>query len=395
MPIGFVIHRFPWPSETFVSRELAGLIALGEDIRIYSFERPGAAQIKLLTPQARELMARTRYIDRGEAVRALATPTGLGIVADAYATMRAATKGRKLWLIAGRAAALSRQLRHDGVTQIHAHWPYATIVTHLTARAAGLPYSISVHAHEVAHENAHFAACFPGLRFASFCNGAAMEHLLAQLPAEMRGKTHLVYHGVDTAQFTPGADAGDPPPIRLLSAGRITPTKGFDRLVRACAAAQARGVPVELTILGTGTGRDALIALADELGFGAHLHMPGWVPHDAMPGHMAANHAFCLLANTDFSDGLPNVVLEAMAAARVPIISPLPAAREAIDHGVNGYIVDSPDDIEGFVAAVSALQAHPQAARDMGRAARQSVVEGHDADVHLRRMRQLLNDVAA
>lgn len=394
MPIGYVIHRFPWPSETFISREIAGLLELGEDLRLYAFERPGPAEIELLTPSARALMARTRYIGRGEALRALATPTGLRVFAAARATMREAAAGRRLWLLAGRAAALAIRARRDGVTQLHAHWPYGTIATHLAAPAMGVPYSVSVHAHEVAHESDHFAACFQGLRFASFCNGAAMEHLLAKLPPAARGKSYLVYHGVDTAQFVPGGEAAATPPIKLLSAGRITVTKGFDRLVRACAAAFDRGIPVELTILGRGSGMDDLRQLADELGFGARLHMPGWVPHDAMPGHIAESHAFCLLANTDFSDGLPNVVLEAMSAGRIAIISPLPAAEEAITHGVNGYILDAPDDVEGFVAAVEALHAHPEAARDMGRAAREAVVAAHDAGTHLLRMRELLNGKA-
>jgi len=391
VPIGYVIHRFPWPSETFISREVAGLIALGEDIRIYSFEAPGAEQVATLTAQARELMARTHYIGRGEAVRALVSTLGIRVFADARSRLREAAAGRRLWLLAARAAALAQHVRRDGVTQLHAHWPYATLACHLAARATGVPYSISVHAHEVAFENAHFAACFPEISSANFCNRAAMEHLLAQLPPEARAKTHLVYHGVDTAQFVPGPEAGPPPPVRILSAGRLTPSKGFDRLVRACAMAEARGLPVELTILGVGTEEQPLRALADTLGFGAKLHLPGWVSHDAVPGYIAASHAFCLLANTDFGDGLPNVVLEAMAAARVPIVSPLPAAGEAITHGVNGYILESPDDLEGFVAAVAALQAEPGTARAMGLAGREAVVARHDAAAQLRLLRGLLH----
>ncbi|HEY6816353.1 MAG TPA: glycosyltransferase family 4 protein [Croceibacterium sp.] len=391
MTIGYVIHRFPWPSETFISREVAGLIELGEDIRIYSFERPGVEQAAKLTPQGHELMARTHYIGRGEALRALASPSGIRTFARARSSLRKAAAGRRLWLLAARAAALAGHVRRDRVTQLHAHWPYATLACHLAARMAGVPYSISVHAHEVAFENAHFAACFPELSFANFCNEAAMEHLLAQLPPEARAKTHLVYHGVDTAQFAPGPEAAPPPPVRILSAGRLTATKGFDRLVRACAAAEERGLSVELTILGAGIEEQPLRALADALGFGAKLHLPGWVPHDAVPGYIDASHAFCLLANTDFGDGLPNVVLEAMAAARVPIVSPLPAAGEAITHGVNGYILESPDDVEGFIAAIAALQAHPGTARDMGLAARQAVVERHDAATHLRRLHSLLH----
>lgn len=394
MAIGYVIHRFPWPSETFISREVAGLIALGEDIRIYAFERPSHAQVSLLTPQARELMARTQYVGSGESMRAALSVTGVKILADALRTLRAASVGRKVSVLAARAAALAQRVTADGVTQLHAHWPYATLATHLVSRALRLPYSVSIHAHEVAFENAHFKTCFDDLRFATFCNRAAMEHLFASLPPAARAKGHVVYHGVDTSQFAPCSAAPVPPPLRIVSAGRLTRSKGFDRLVRACAAAQKRGLSVDLTILGIGSELEPLRALADSLGLGGRLHLPGWVSHDAVLGYIASSHAFSLLANTDFGDGLPNVVLEAMAAGRVPIVSPLPAAEEAITHGVNGYILAAPDDVEGFIDAIAALYRNEAVARDMGLAARDTVVAQHDANTHLHELRKLLHGIA-
>jgi glycosyltransferase involved in cell wall biosynthesis len=177
--------------------------------------------------------------------------------------------------------------------------------------------------------------------------------------------------------------------LRILSAGRITPTKGFDRLVRACALAKKEGLDVRLTILGRGNGLEALKTLAAELDFAEELELPGWVAHSEVSGFLARSHVFALLANTDFNDGLPNVVVEAMAVGRPVIVSPLPAAREAVINGETGFILDGVEDYPGFVAALRQLVDGAGAER-MGRAARALVVGRYDARAHIRALAEQL-----
>jgi glycosyltransferase involved in cell wall biosynthesis len=92
---------------------------------------------------------------------------------------------------------------------------------------------------------------------------------------------------------------------------------------------------------------------------------------------------FALLADTTFHDGLPNVVLEAMASGRPVIISPLPAAGEAVENGREGFILAAPDDLEGFVAALGKLQNAPDRAASMADIARTRVVADHDAQLQI------------
>lgn len=389
MKIGYVIHRFPWPSETFISREVADLIELGYDVEIYAFEAPGAADAKLLTDQARELMLRTRYIDKREAALALASPSILPMLADERRLARAATSGGNRLLRLGRASALARRLRRDGVTQMHAHWPYATQCAHLASLATGIPYSVSIHAHEVAYDNGHFPVCFERLTFATFCNGAAMEYLLSRLDPSARAKSSLVYHGVDVSAFQVQPPADPAPPLRILSAGRLTASKGFDRLVVACAEAARRGMDVRLTIVGRGPEDETLRRIAAEKGFSERLSLPGWVPHDEVRRHLRECHVFALMASDDFNDGLPNVVVEAMASGRPVVLSPLPAAREIIDDGRNGFVLAAIDDTDGLIRALEAL-AVEGAATAMAAAARATVVESYDARIHIRRLADLL-----
>lgn len=389
MNIGYVIHRFPWPSETFISREVADLIDLGHDVEIYSFEAPTGKDAELLTAQARGLQARTHYISNAEAAAALLSPAILAMLGEERRLARAATHDCSRLLRLGRAAALARRLRRDGITRVHAHWPYATECSHLASLASGLPYSISVHAHEVAYDNGHFAACFERLTFASFCNGAAMNYLLARLPPSAREKSHLVYHGVDVDRFVVQPPADPAPPLRILSAGRLTGTKGFDRLVVACAEAVRRGTEVRLTILGRGPEEATIRRVAAEQGFTERLNLPGWVSHEEVTRHLAECHVFALLASDDFNDGLPNVVVEAMASGRPVVVSPLPAAREIIETGENGFILATVDDTEGFIGALEQLARGDTAAR-MAVAARATVVASYDARQHIQTLAGLL-----
>ena len=106
-----------------------------------------------------------------------------------------------------------------------------------------------------------------------------MDHLVAQLPPEAAAKAHLVYHGVETDRFEPLAMPSSADPFRVVSAGRLTVTKGFDRLVRACAMAREKGAPVELAILGRGDQDATIRATGSRDG----LHRPLGTPRMGLP----------------------------------------------------------------------------------------------------------------
>ena len=392
MKVGYVIHRFPWPSETFISREVADLIALGHDVEIYSFEAPGTADAALLTDQARGLMLRTKYIDRREAALALVAPAIFAMLGDERRLAATATSRVNRLLRLGRASALARRAVRDGVDRLQAHWPYATTCTHLASLASGLPYSVSIHAHEVAHDNGHFQVCFERLSFATFCNGAAMNYLLDRLPLAAREKSHLVYHGVDIGAFELQPPPEPGPPLRVLSAGRLTGSKGFDRLVVSCGEAHRRGSDVRLTILGRGPEEEKLRRLAEECDFADRLTLPGWVPHDEVRRFLREAHVFALMASDDFNDGLPNVVVEAMASGRPVVLSPLPAAREIIDLGRNGFILKTIDDTDGLIDALETLTRDGVAVTTAA-AARATVEEKYDARIHIRTLSDLIEGI--
>jgi len=384
MRIAYLIASFPALSETFISREIVNLRSLGLDIHVFAFSQPdtnGNDDLQVLSEKV-------HYIGRTEASIALLRyvirpPSEVAFLN--HQLQKQSTRPANPYLRLGRAYAVAKKAQQFGIDHIHAHWPYASIVAALVNKIIGIPYSISIHAHEVAHENGHFPLIFESLKFAVFCNRAAMEYLLRELPQLCRAKSNLVYHGVDTKTFAPTPLPAPFSPLQIISAGRLTHTKGFERLIAGCIKAQHMGIEVELTILGSGGRYDSLKHEAR----GLRLKIPGWVPHSQVRDYLAQAHLFALLADDTYHDGLPNVVLEAMACGRPVILSPIPAAPEIVEDGREGFILGAPDDIDGFVDLLRLCAERPDRLVAMGQAARERVVAEHSEVDHIQRLAAL------
>jgi glycosyltransferase involved in cell wall biosynthesis len=385
--VAYIIGSFPLRSETFVYREVMGLRERGLDVDVFSVARPSPAQAGEALEATRGL--RIEYISRLEAALSLARPVPRKVSDFNARLQREATLKSRSWLRLGRAQAIAARLRSGRYARIHSHWPYGHQLAALAHLLTGIPSSISVHAHEVAHDNGHFDAVFELIDFAAFCNDAARRFLLERVASTNAGKCKLVYHGVDLAAFPALGPSPAGGRLRLVSAGRLTPTKGFARLLRVVAELGRRDVPVELTIVGDGSQREALLSLAAELGITDRVSLTGWLEPTALRQTFEASDVFCLLADTTYHDGLPNVLLEAQALGRPVVVSSLPAATEAVTDGVDGFVV-GPDDTEAACAVLTQLAREPALRLRLAAAARARVERQHDARYHLGQLHQLL-----
>ncbi len=184
---------------------------------------------------------------------------------------------------------------------------------------------------------------------------------------------------VDVGLFTPvdAADFDRP----LVAVGRLTPQKNLLALVRACAIAK-----VGLTLVGEGELEAELRALADELG--VPLHLAGTVPNEALPGLLRQHSLFIL---PSLHEGLPKVLIEAMAMGMICIGSRIDGITDLIRDGDNGYLIDgfSPDAI-----AAAITRAHNERRTELGRAARRTVEETFSLEVYADREAALYRTLA-
>jgi glycosyltransferase involved in cell wall biosynthesis len=216
-----------------------------------------------------------------------------------------------------------------------------------------------------------------------------MNYLKGKLVGDFGEKCHLVYHGVDISKHRFAGMPEYSGTLKLVSVGRFTRTKGFHRLVEAVARVRDLGIDVELTLVGDGKLRPNLKQLATSLGVSNKVHFAGWVTHENVQIWIRAAHLFAILPDRDFDDGLPNVVLEAMALGRPIVISPLPAASEAIVSDETGWILSRCDGVDELVGILSMLKKNPTLLGSMGRNAHDFAVNNYDRRYHIRLLETL------
>jgi glycosyltransferase involved in cell wall biosynthesis len=271
-------------------------------------------------------------------------------------------------------------VRYDAV---HVHWvvPNAAMVSGVV-RAQGVPLVVSLHGSDVfLAERSALAGSLAERAFAAAgavtaCSGDLHRRAVALgAPPE---RTRTVPYGVDAAAFAPGipdgalrARLGVPPgAIFVLAFGRMVEKKGFRFLVEA-----AGRVPgIHAVLAGEGDLRGSLEATAREMA--APVSLPGNLDRATMAAALATADVVVVPSVVDSAgnvDGLPNALLEALAAGRAVVASRVAGIPDVVEDGRNGLLVPA-GDADGLAAALRRLAADPAARRLLGAEARKRAV---------------------
>jgi glycosyltransferase involved in cell wall biosynthesis len=252
--------------------------------------------------------------------------------------------------------------RVDGVHGYFAHQPAA--VARCAADALGVPFGFSVHAKDPRKvqpdeltDRSRAAACIVA------CNCDVAEQLRS-----VGADPILVPHGVDLGSFTltPRVEDG---PLQLLAVGRLVAKKGFDHLIDAV---RLLDIDWRLRFVGDGPLLADLQRQATAAGVAGRIAFVGTRTHAELPAlyHSADVVVVPSVIDGDGDrDGLPNVVLEAMASGRAVVASDVAAIPTAIEHGITGLLV-RPGDVEALAAAIARLADDRSLAAALGASAR-------------------------
>jgi len=199
-------------------------------------------------------------------------------------------------------------------------------------------------------------------------------------------RVEVVPYGVDTARFAPDPGAREAVRAELgigrapfvLAAGRLVSKKGFEYLIDATASLAARVPDVRLLIAGDGDLRDELAARAERVGHG-RIRLLGNQSQDEIARLAAAADVVAVPSVRDAAgnvDGLPNFVLEALAAAAPVVATDVGGLPQIIRDGANGRLVPAKNP-EALAGAIGDLLAHPDTARALGQRGRELVVRDY------------------
>lgn len=292
---------------------------------------------------------------------------------------------------AGRLADLALE---NGVDHLHAHFAHnPASLARYASLFTGIPYSFTAHAKDLYLSRPNSLVNKAEVAsFVTTCTSFNRRYLEEVLPSELHHKVHVVYHGVDTERFVPSSTRPAPAVPRILSVGRLVPKKGYTYLVEAARLVQARGIPFRLDIYGSGELRDALRAQIEQAGLGDAVHLHGSRTQEDLIAIYRASDLFALspvVTDNGDRDGIPNVLLEAMASGLPAVSTDISGIPELIVDRRNGLLVP-PSGPTALADALAELLLSDSLRAQLGAEARNTVVRRFDARENIRTMAELL-----
>lgn len=393
--IAYLINSYPMPSLTFIRREIAALEALGYPIARYAVRDSG---LPLVDPDDRAERNRTRrLLDAGPA--GLIGATLATLLTRPCQFLRALTTAWRMGCISGRPVALHlaylseacllrRWADRDGVAHLHVHFgTNSAAVAMLCRLLGGPPYSFTVHGPEE-FDAPRALSLGEKIRHAAFAvaiSSFGRSQLWRWAGASDWPKVQLVHCGLD-ADFLDQEPTDPPAAPRFVSIGRLVEQKGQLLLVEAAAELARRGQCFELTLIGDGPLRPVLERLIECRGLREHVTLAGWRSNNEVRDTLRHSRALVL---PSFAEGLPVVVMEALAMRRPVIASCIAGIPELVRPGESGWLVPAGSIAELVAAMEAALDADPAQLRLMGEAGAVRVAADHDVRTEVAKLTAL------
>ena len=392
--VGYVLKVYPRFSETFIVNEVLAHERAGCTLELFSLRSPVNGRFH---PDIGEVRAPVTYLPssgiraahllaalREEASRSAAAAAG---VAELLADPDAAEPRDAL-----QALALAEEVRARGVEHLHAHFASAAAqVARLAARLAGITYSITAHAKDIFHEEVDAAMLERRLadaRGVVTVSDFNVEHLREVAPSAEH--VHRVYNGLNLRRFAFAPPSGRP--RRIVAVGRLVEKKGFGDLVEACAIMARAGRAVRCQIVGDGPMEPQLRARIAEHGLQERVELLGPRAQDEVRDIVqgaAVMAAPCVIGADGNRDGLPTVLLEALALGTPSVSTDVTGIPELVRHEETGLIVGQ-HDAHGLADALGRLLDDHALAGRLAHAGRALIEEAFDVDANAARVRDLV-----
>lgn len=381
----FVLWGFPELSETFIHREMRLMHELGGRVNVLA-ARPVPRSD--LDPALAEIVQRTLW---------LGTPLLWPLKASLFALFHPLRyTSTLLWAVTRphrtlvhrlravamvlAAASVAGRVKRSGVRYVHAHFAaYHTELAMDIARLLDIPYGVTGHATGIWKDRNILEEKVARAQVVLTCTRHNVEHLKSLAPDHAH-KIHLVHHGLDLEALPDPAPLPGTGKTRWLAVGRLVPKKGFDVLLEAAAELLGRQVDFSLTIVGTGPEQERLEGLIRELQLQDRVRLAGAMPNARVLEHMQSSHALVAPSVRDREgniDGIPNVILEAMALSRPVVGSDLSGIPEVVIPDETGLLVP-PGSVTDLADAMQRMGQDREEASRMGARGREMVHQRFD-----------------
>ncbi|GGK17091.1 colanic acid biosynthesis glycosyltransferase WcaL [Deinococcus malanensis] len=341
--VGYVTKMYPRYSETFIVHEILAHEAAGLPLDIFSLRTPSDPYFQDIVARVRSPV--TQIPSHSPSTQTFWTTLSQAgsVLPDLWPQLHLASQEGTGALDIYQAVLVAVAARQRSITHLHAHFAsVGTSIARLAARFAGLTYSFTAHAKDIYHDSVKTADLLRKIRDAHQVITVSDYNLrhLRELAGPDAGHIQRVYNGLDHQRLTYQAPETRSPLI--LGVGRLVEKKGFTDLIDACALLARRGVPFECRIVGRGELEPVLRAQIAALGLGDQVHLLGALPQAEVLRLIAQAAAFalpCVVGADGNRDGLPTVLLEAMALGTPCISTPVTGIPEVVRDRDTGLLV--------------------------------------------------------
>ena len=385
MKIAYILNTYPQPSHRSIRRELCALEAAGHQITRIAMRRP---TMSLVDPLDVAEETKTDYLLESGTLLLLGATLARALQ-DPFRFWRAF---RLAWVMGGRsssghlqhliylaeACAVARRCAAAGATHIHTHFGTNAASVAMLAHVAGGPhYSFTVHGPEEfdAPDSLSLADKIARAAFTVAISQFGRSQLCRWAEPVHWPRIKVVHCGIELAKFPdPAPVAGGAP--RLVTIGRFSAQKGQLALIEAMEQVVARHPQAHLTLIGEGEMRGAIEAAIAKARLQDHVSLTGWLSEADIRDALMKAQALIM---PSFAEGLPMVIMEAMAAGRPVIATFIAGIPELVQPGKTGWLVPAGDPAALVRAVEDLAETDARTLTEMGRAGRARALARHDA----------------
>lgn len=410
--LAYVLGTFPALTETFIAGEVEALRGVGVTVELFSLRRPrrmpptapGAAPTAE-TCYSPSLLSGVLWRANGRALRRAPRrylTTAAAVLAQTALNPIYCLKSLGIFLMA---AFFAERMRERRIRHVHAHWAnYPATAAYVVSRLLGVPYSFTAHVYDATLIRSLMREKIRRASFVVTCNAWSAQRL-AELAPEARARIVLNYHGVTLERFVPDGPeraSASTEAFAIFSCGSLYPRKGFPVLLEACRRLRDRGRTFHCTILGEGPERPRLERFLAEHDLHGCVALLGAQPHREVLRQYRDADLFVLACMTDYlgwrelfsdpllvlevgpaipfrpiTDGIPNVLVEAMAMGLPVVSTTVAGVPELVEHERTGLLVPEQDPA-ALATAIERLMDDPALRGTLGENARADIIERFD-----------------
>lgn len=400
MRIAYLINQYPRNSHSFIRREIQALEAQGVEVLRYSLRPPNE---DLATEADRRELQKTRVVlsagvlGHAAAVLGVMARRPIAFAAAARLAFRLGARSeRGLFRHAAylaEACVLEGWLRRAGADHVHAHFGTNSAMVALLCRAVGGPsFSFTVHGPEE-FDKPEFLGLREKVRHAEFVvtiSSFGRSQLFRWTRHEDWPKLHVVRCGLG-ADLLHSKSTLVPAAPRLVCVARLSEQKGHLLLVEAASKLAREGMAFELILAGDGPMRPAIETAIARHGLRDRIRLAGVMSADEVREAIVGSRALVL---PSFAEGLPVVVMEALALGRPVVTTAIAGIPELVQSGVTGWLIPA-GSVEALVTAMhEVLEASTERLSEMGKAGTALVAHHHDATREAAKLVKLFRTVS-